>query len=215
LLFVPASVNQLLYGCNKPSTIASGFRTPNQGKLMIFRLFRKNKVNQAIMVRQYGILTTAARAPAFFQAMNVPDTVMGRFETLSIALILYFRRTSTADDEVKAIAQDIVEAFFEDLDHSMRELGIGDTGVPKRMKKLAGMFYGRLDSYARALESSDEDALEAALLRNIHPENNDKTLSMRGLAHYMLRAEEELKKVPESILRSGEAHLAGVEKEEA
>jgi cytochrome b pre-mRNA-processing protein 3 len=182
---------------------------------MIFRLFRKNKVNQAIMVRQYGILTTAARAPAFFQAMNVPDTVMGRFEMLSIALILYFRRTSSASDEVRAIAQDIVEAFFEDLDHSMRELGIGDNGVPKRMKKLAGMFYGRLDSYARALESSDEIALEAALLRNIHPENTDKTLSMRGLAHYMLKAEEELKKVPESILRSGEAQLAGVEQEEA
>jgi cytochrome b pre-mRNA-processing protein 3 len=182
---------------------------------MIFRLFRKNKVSQAIMVRQYGILTTAAREPAFFQTMNVPDTVMGRFEMLSIALILYFRRTSTSGEEVKVIAQDIVEAFFEDLDHSMRELGIGDNGVPKRMKKLAGMFYGRLDSYARALENRDEVALDAALRRNIHPENADETLSMLSLAHYMLKAEEELKSVPESILRSGEAHLAGVEKEEA
>lgn len=182
---------------------------------MIFRLFRKNKVNQAIMVRQYGILTTAARAPAFFETMNVPDTVMGRFEMLSVALILYFRRTASAGDDVKAIAQDLVEAFFEDLDHSMRELGIGDNGVPKRMKKLAGMFYGRLDSYARALESDDKIALEAALRRNIHPENADEALSMHRLAHYMLRAEEELKTVPESILRNGEAHLAGMEQEEA
>ncbi|MDB5554916.1 MAG: ubiquinol-cytochrome chaperone family protein [Rhizobium sp.] len=182
---------------------------------MIFRLFRKNKVSQAIMVRQYGILTTVARTPAFFETMNVPDTVMGRFEMLSVALILYFRRTSSAGDEVKAIAQDVVEAFFEDLDHSMRELGIGDNGVPKRMKKLAGMFYGRLDSYARAMENTDEIALEAALRRNIHPENADGTLSMHRLAHYMLKAEEELKNVPESILRSGEAHLAEVEQEEA
>jgi cytochrome b pre-mRNA-processing protein 3 len=97
----------------------------------------------------------------------------------------------------------------------MRELGIGDNGVPKRMKKLAGMFYGRLDSYARALESGDIDALEAALRRNIHPENADQALSMRQLADYMVRAENALKTVPESVLAQGEASLVAVAKEEA
>jgi cytochrome b pre-mRNA-processing protein 3 len=182
---------------------------------MIFGLFRKNKVNHALMVRQYDALTRAARNPAFFESMNVPDTVMGRFEMLSITLILYFRRTATAGDQVKAIAQEVVEAFFEDLDHSMRELGIGDNGVPKRMKKLAGMFYGRLDSYARALEANDMDALEAALRRNIHPENADEALSMRMLADYMMKTENELKIVPESVLANGEASLYAPVKEEA
>lgn len=167
------------------------------------------------MVRQYGALTRAARDPEFFEHMNVPDTVMGRFEMLSIALILYFRRTATAGEQVKAIAQEVVEAFFEDLDHSMRELGIGDNGVPKRMKKLAGMFYGRLDSYARALESNDADALQAALRRNIHPENADEALSMRLLADYMMRAENALKTVPEAVLAKGDAHLPAAAKEEA
>lgn len=180
---------------------------------MIFGLFRKNKVNHALMVRQYDLLNRSARNPVFFESMNVPDTVMGRFEMLSIALILYFRRTSSAGDPVKAIAQEIVEAFFEDLDHSMRELGIGDNGVPKRLKKLAGMFYGRLDSYARALEAGDADALAAALRRNIHPENTDEALSMRALADYMIVAENELKSVPESVLAKGEASLPAAEKE--
>lgn len=182
---------------------------------MIFGLFRKNKVNRAVMVRQYDALTRAARNPVFFESMNVPDTVMGRFEMLSVALILYFRRTASAGDGVKAIAQEIVEAFFEDLDHSMRELGIGDNGVPKRMKKLAGMFYGRLDSYARALEIGDVDALDAALRRNIHPENADGALSMRRLADYMVWAESVLKTVPESALALGDASLPPAEKEEA
>ena len=71
------------------------------------------------MVRQYDLLNRAARNPAFFEDMKVPDTVMGRFEMLSVILILYFRRTTSAGDQVKAIAQEIVEAFFEDLDHSM------------------------------------------------------------------------------------------------
>lgn len=182
---------------------------------MIFGLFRKNKVNHALMVRQYDALTRAARNPAFFESMNVPDTVMGRFEMLSMVLILYFRRTASAGEPVKAIAQEIVEAFFEDLDHSMRELGIGDNGVPKRMKKLAGMFYGRLDSYARALENGDIVALEAALRRNIHPENTDEALSMRLLADYMVMAENGLKTVPETVLANGEASLPAAAKEEA
>ena len=76
---------------------------------MIFGLFRKNKVNHAVMVRQYDALNRAARIPAFFEGMNVPDTVMGRFEMLSVSLILYFRRTASAGEQAKAIAQEIVE----------------------------------------------------------------------------------------------------------
>ena len=182
---------------------------------MIFGLFRKNKANHAVMVRQYDALNRAARAHAFYERMNVPDTVMGRFEMLSISLILYFRRTASAGAQVKEIAQEIVEAFFEDLDHSMRELGIGDSGVPKRMKKLAGMFYGRLDSYARALDAGDVDALDAALRRNIHPESGDAALSMRLLADYMVKAEQALKAVPEATLVAGNAELPVPEEEVA
>jgi cytochrome b pre-mRNA-processing protein 3 len=182
---------------------------------MILGLFRKNKASHAVMVRQYDALNRTARNPVFYESYNVPDTVIGRFEMLSIALILYFRRTATAGEPVKAVAQALVEAFFEDLDHSMRELGIGDNGVPKRMKKFAGMFYGRLDSYARALDAGDTVALEAALRRNIHPENADPALSMRRLADYMFEAERALKAVPESVLAEGEAHLSAPEKEEA
>jgi cytochrome b pre-mRNA-processing protein 3 len=181
---------------------------------MIFGLFRKNKANHAAMVRQYDALNRAARDPLFYESMNVPDTVIGRFEMLSITLILYFRRTATAGEAVKAIAQEIVEAFFEDLDHSFRELGIGDTGVPKRMKKFAGMFYGRLDSYARAMDAGDVEALEAALRRNIHPENGDAALSMRSLANYMMSAENALGSVSDSMLEQGQASLPAAEREE-
>ena len=71
------------------------------------------------------------------------------------------------------------------------------------------------DSYARALEANDRNALEAALLRNIHPENADGALSMRMLADYMMRAENILKTVPESVLANGDARLPDAAKEEA
>ena len=137
---------------------------------MIFGLFKKKNNNRAIVDRQYATLTAAARTPAFYLDLGVPDTVMGRFEMLSVIMILYFRRTKSSDVSGQEIAQEIVDAFFQDLDHSIRELGIGDQGVPKRMKKFAGMFYGRLESYAAALDASDRVALAAALRRNIYPQ---------------------------------------------
>ena len=118
---------------------------------MIFGLFRKKRQNQPIVDRQYASLTSAARDPFFYTDLGVPDTVMGRFEMLSIVMILFFRRTARSKTSGQELAQEIIDAFFQDLDHSIRELGIGDQGVPNRMKKLAGMFYGRLESYAAAL----------------------------------------------------------------
>eukprot|EP01035_Chromulina_nebulosa_P062182 gene62182-85033_t len=115
------------------------------------QLFLKSN-NQKIVERQWAILTSCARTPAFYADMDVPDTVMGRFEMLTIVLVLFFRRTAKSPRSGQELAQEIIDAFFEDVDHSIRELGVGDTSVPKRMKKLASMFYGRLESYAAALD---------------------------------------------------------------
>jgi cytochrome b pre-mRNA-processing protein 3 len=204
---MPASVNQLSTGCNRAAGLAATYSKANQGILMIFGLFRKNNVNRAAVERQYGILTSAARQPAFYRTAKVPDTVMGRFEMLSTVMILYFHRTRAASPQTKAIAQEIVDAFFQDLDHSLRELGIGDQGVPKRMKKLASMFYGRVESYGKALDSADRDALGAALLRNFHPQNSDPNLSMASLADYMLETDRALKAMHDDVLERGEAIL--------
>jgi cytochrome b pre-mRNA-processing protein 3 len=129
---------------------------------MIFGLFKKKNNNRAIVDRQYATLTAAARTPEFYLDLGVPDTVMGRFEMLSVMMILYFRRTKSSGVSGQEIAQEIVDAFFQDLDHSIRELGIGDQGVPKRMKKFAGMFYGRLESYAAALDGLAGWMMEAS-----------------------------------------------------
>lgn len=208
---MPASVNQLSTGCNTALGFAPSYTKANQGKLMIFGFLRKNNVNRAIVERQYGILTTAARQKAFYRSANVPDTVMGRFEMLSAIMILYFRRSGSGSGAVKEIAQEIVDAFFQDLDHSMRELGIGDQGVPKRMKKLASMFYGRVDSYGKALAAGDMEALAAALKRNFYPETGDDTLSMLRLANYMMDADLALGGVAGDVLERGEAEFLQME----
>lgn len=181
---------------------------------MIFGLFKKKNHNQAIVERQYAALTSAARIPFFYSDLDVPDTVMGRFEMLSITMILFFRRTAKSVASGQELAQEIVDAFFQDIDHSIRELGIGDQGVPKRMKKLAGMFYGRLETYAAALEEKNVEDLAAALRRNIFPEKDDAP-AMDGLAEWMIAAETALAAVSEDEISRGQAVLPQPDRSQA
>lgn len=177
------------------------------GVMMFFGLFGKKNGNAAIVARQYEILTEAARQPALYQAFNVPDTVMGRFEMLSAVLILYFRRTRSSARAGQEIAQEIIDAFFEDVDHSIRELGVGDVSVPKRMKKFAGMFYGRLESYAAALDGGDQAALAEALRRNIYPKAGAAAPAMAALAAYLFEAERVLASRGEDAVEAGQLLL--------
>lgn len=174
---------------------------------MIFGLFGKKNHNRTIVERQYAALTAMARQPGFYADLDVPDTVMGRFEMLSAVMILFFRRTRSSETSGQEIAQEIVDAFFQDIDYSIRELGIGDNGVPKRMKKLAGMFYGRLESYAAAMDRNDREALAQALRRNIYPEPRDDAPAMLGLADWMMTAEAHLSAVSEAEIATGSASL--------
>lgn len=170
---------------------------------MVFGFFGKKNSNGVIVERQYALLTASARQPALYADLGVPDTVMGRFEMLTLVLILYFRRTRSSARSGQEIAQEIIDAFFEDVDHSIRELGVGDVGVPKRMKKLAGMFYGRLESYSAALEIRDAAALALALERNIFPETPVVPDRMVGLAAYALQVEQALAQAPEDVIETG------------
>jgi len=170
---------------------------------MIWTLFKTKKANQALVEQQYLRITGAARSPVFYEAMDVPDTVMGRFEMISIHLVLYLRRTRSAGPAASGIAQDIVDAFFEDVDHSIRELGVGDLSVPKRMKKFARMFYGRAQSYGQALDEGDDAALAVALRRNIHPDHAETAPTMQSLSAWMSRTARQLEGTAEETLAAG------------
>lgn len=188
-------------------------KIPIPGFFMIFGLFGRKNSNREIVDRQYALLTQAARRPAFYRDMGVPDTVLGRFEMLTVILILYFRRTASSATSGQEIAQEIIDFFFEDLDHSFRELGVGDVGVPKRVKKFARMYYGRLESYAAALDSSDLAALAAALRRNIRPDEPEAP-DMRSLAAHMVDAEAQLKTMSEDDVASGRVAFSEPDKTE-
>lgn len=169
---------------------------------MILRIFGKSRSNRLIVQRQYGVITATARQPCFYTDYGLPDTVMGRFEMLSVVMILFLRRTSKSSESGKQMAQEVVDAFFLDIDYSIRELGVGDNSVPKRMKKLAGMFYGRLERYVRCLQDRDLGQLAIALAQNIHSVEADPG-DMAELARWMLANADHLDRIDEIVVETG------------
>ncbi len=139
---------------------------------MFKRLFgRKSPETPALVDALYGQIVAAARQPALYADWNVPDTPLGRYEMISLHLFLFLRRVRGVEGRVAEVAQELTDRHFAELEDSIRELGIGDLGVPKRMKKLARMFYGRVGSYGDALDAGDLPALTAALARNVRPDS--------------------------------------------
>lgn len=130
----------------------------------------RRRDRRAIVDALYGEIVAAARRPGLYSDWHVPDTPLGRFEMMSLHFFLVLHRLRGEDGALREIAQELTDHFFLEVDHSLRELGIGDMGVPKRMKKLARMFYGRLAAYGEAVDRSDVAALAAALKRNIAPD---------------------------------------------
>lgn len=138
---------------------------------MFKRLFGLQRAdNQDIVDALYAEIVAAARRERFFSEWDAPDTPLGRFEMIALHMFLVQHRLRDEKGAAADVAQQLIDDFFTDVDHSLRELGIGDMGVPKRMKKLAKMFYGRTIAYAAAIEAQDPDALAAALTRNIRPD---------------------------------------------
>lgn len=170
---------------------------------MIMSLFRRrSNLNRRIVDTAYASIVTAARNPVFYADWGVPDTPLGRYESVGLHMILFLYRTRGMEGAAEGLSQDMLDEFFKDVDHSIRELGVGDPSVPKRMKKLARMFYGRMEKYWKALDEGDAGALGEALARNIAPDTPD-AIDRANLAGYMMRAAEQLKQVPDTELLAG------------
>ncbi len=156
---------------------------------MFQRLFgRDRSANRAITEALYASIVAAARQAPFYSDWQVPDTPLGWFEMLSLHMFLFQHRLRDETGKARDVAQTLIDDFFTDVDHSLRELGVGDLGVPKRMKKLARMYFGRTASYSDALQRGDRAGLADALARNVRPDLTSWPHSVQ-LADYLVRAD--------------------------
>jgi cytochrome b pre-mRNA-processing protein 3 len=129
----------------------------------------------------YGMIVTQAREPWFYRDGGVPDTVNGRFDLLVLHLWLVLRRLRSIEGST-SLSQGLFDRFCEDMDANLREMGVGDLSVPKRMQAFGEAFYGRSKAYDAALASGSE-ALAQALCRNVL--NGMGMENARRLANYV------------------------------
>ncbi|MGY3550287.1 cytochrome b pre-mRNA-processing protein 3 [Bradyrhizobium sp. USDA 4472] len=155
-----------------------------------FNHFRKPRLAPAGTIETiYGMIVTQAREPIFYRDLGVPDTVNGRFDLLLLHLWLVLRRLRNVAQGGVELSQALFDRFCEDMDDNLREMGVGDQTVPKRMRAFGEAFYGRIQAYDQAIETGAE-ALGQAICKNIL--NGSGMDQARRLAAYAVAANAEL-----------------------
>ena len=151
----------------------------------------------------YGALVRQARSPELYLNMSVPDTAEGRFEMVALHTILVLRRLRAGGEPGKALGQKLFDVLFDDMDQTLREMGVGDLSVGKKIKALASSFYGRIDAYEKGLNEPAGDALEAALRRNVFSTPNVPAPHVAALADYVRRLDAGLLVQPVENIMAG------------
>ncbi len=134
----------------------------------LFGFFGRRRRNRVVIEGLYRAIVDRSRAPVFYRDLGVPDTLDGRFELLTLYMTLVSRRLRVMTTPGPDMAQDLVDLTFAQFDAALRELGVGDVSMPKRMKAMAAAFLGRASAYDEALRSDEPEKLSAALVRNLY-----------------------------------------------
>ena len=129
-------------------------------------LFRRKKHARA----GYALYTAAvgaARDPALYAALGVPDTLDGRFDLVGVHVFLLIDRLRDAPPPGPGLAQAVFDAMFSDMDFNLREMGVSDMRVGKRNREMWEAFHGRALAYQDAVAGDGDDLLKEALARNV------------------------------------------------
>lgn len=139
---------------------------------MILSLFRASE-RSPIPNQIYGNLVTAARDPDLYRKCGIEDSVMGRFDLLSLHVFLFSRCLREADvSGAQELSQEVFDLYVDGVEIALRELGIGDTSVPKRKKKMIHSFYGLVEDLDPPLKKDDLKAIETIVQKRFYQTEN-------------------------------------------
>jgi cytochrome b pre-mRNA-processing protein 3 len=170
---------------------------------MIFPRFRR-KLRPDTISALYGMIVAQARMPCFYREYAVADTVNGRFDLIVLHLALALDRLFR-DATLRALGQGVFDLFCQDMDRNLREMGIGDLGVPKHMRRMGEAYYGRAQAYRDAIAADDPGMLAEAVERNIY--GGAHAPEAVQLAGYMREAVRDLAAQDSADLADGAMHF--------
>ena len=153
----------------------------------------------------YLRLVAQARDPFLFRGLGVPDTREGRLEAVLLHAMLVMRRLQREGEPGRRLAQDLFDLMFADIDRHLREWGVGDLSVGKRVKAVAQSFYAQAAAAEPALAAGDAAALVPVLARNVYEADPAAPTLAGELAAYLLAQAAWLAALPAAALLAGEA----------
>ena len=172
-------------------------------KLSFFKEDRLLAAGRAL----YAAAVEQARATPLYAEFGVPDTIEGRFEMVTLHVYLVLRRLKSDEPQVKRAAQRLFDVMFENMDATLRELGVGDLSVARKIRALAENFYGRVGVYEDALqEGAPPEALAEALARNVY--EDEGAPSAQALAEYVRKTASWVDAQPVENIVRGEVHFS-------
>jgi cytochrome b pre-mRNA-processing protein 3 len=146
---------------------------------MFFSLFSRRKQTSDNAASEpaealYQMALSTSRTPSFYLEYGAEDTIDGRFDVLClcVSLVMYrlrkiVRQQGETSQNAQDISQKLYDIMFADMDLTLREMGVGDLGVAKRVKIMSEAFAGRLTAYSAAFDDLDASMLAAGFARNI------------------------------------------------
>lgn len=149
-------------------------------------------------------ITVQARQPVFFEQLGVPDTLDGRFDMMALHGFLAFRALQQRGRDGRTLAQDTTDLMFSAFDDAIRSLGVGDMGVPRRVKTMAKAYFGRSTAYEAALHAGDHAALTDAIHRNLYRGADVGSDKLDTMARYVMREAQRLATLPLERFQAGD-----------
>ncbi len=113
-------------------------------------MFGRRSAEDKFAAAFYMRVSAEARAPSLFEACGIPDTLDGRFDALALHAALAIDRLRREPDGDR-LAQAFFDVMFRHLDVTLREIGVQDLGVGRRIKIMAEGLHGRALAYREAL----------------------------------------------------------------
>lgn len=153
----------------------------------------------------YAAIVARARSTEFYRALAVPDTLDGRFDMIVLHMFVVLERLRGEGGPGRQLSQALFDLMFADMDRSLRELGVSDHAIGRRIKQMVSAFYGRMRAYDAA--GADAVRLADALGRNVYRERPVDATILARLAAYVLDTRQELAGVPAERLLEGGLEL--------
>jgi len=121
--------------------------------MILGRLGARDRPAKLAARRLYSGAVAQARAPALYAVMGIADSPEGRFEALTLHVLLLLERLKLDGPRLDKLWQGVFDIYVRDLDGALREMGVGDLSVGRKMKRLGEAFYGRAKAFEHAFAS--------------------------------------------------------------